>query len=47
LPCSQFIAFESKSPTPGVLELKKQSFVALSTIEAEYVVAEQCCTQLL
>jgi hypothetical protein len=26
---------------------KKQTFVALSTAEAEYVVAGQCCTQLL
>jgi hypothetical protein len=26
---------------------KKQYFVALSTIEAEYVVAGQCCAQLL
>jgi hypothetical protein len=26
---------------------KKQNFVALSTIEAEYVVAGQCCAQVL
>jgi hypothetical protein len=26
---------------------KKQTFVALSTIEAEYVTAGQCCVQLL
>jgi hypothetical protein len=31
----------------GVLEFKKQNFVALSTAEAEYVAVGACCAQLL
>jgi hypothetical protein len=31
----------------GVLGFKKQKFVALSTAEAEYIVAGHCCAQLL
>jgi hypothetical protein len=26
---------------------KKQNYVALSTVEAEYIVADHCCAQLL
>ena len=26
---------------------KKQNYVSLSTVEAEYIVAESCCSQLL
>jgi hypothetical protein len=32
---------------PGILEFKEKTSVALSTAEAEYVAAEQCCAQLL
>jgi hypothetical protein len=32
---------------PGVLGLKKQNSVALSTVEAEYIAAGHCCAQLL
>jgi hypothetical protein len=31
----------------GVLVFKKQNYVALSTIEAKYIVAGNCCAQLL
>jgi hypothetical protein len=31
----------------GALELQEKKSVALSTVEAEYVAAGQCCAQLL
>jgi hypothetical protein len=32
---------------PGVLELKKQNYVFLSTTKAEYIATSHCCAQML